>query len=181
MHSSDLKGLYCSKKTNVRLNWYLRILKIINIKSFGIDANSANYATITKEQRITGLRSLKIAADKEATDELIKVSSPEKAVRLDKGDYRFSMRLWVDTSNSLSEFNVTVNNANGDDAGFVLAPFNLSEIDHAHKAQWITVSQDISLNAPVANDAKLTITVDPSQIKDVSALFYIDDISVVKQ
>lgn len=150
-------------------------------KFWDIDANSANYATITKEQRITGLRSLKIAADKDATDELIKVSSPEKAVRLDKGDYRFSMRLWVDTSNSLSEFNVTVNNANGDDAGFVLAPFNLSEIDHAHKAQWITVSQDISLNAPVANDAKLTITVDPSQIKDASALFYIDDISVVKQ
>ena len=148
-------------------------------KFWDIDEASSQFAAITTEQRITGLRSLKLDVAKTDADKLIKVSAPQEAVRLDKGDYTFSMRLWVDTSNSLKEFDVALDSAT--DFGFNIKPINLSHIDHAHKAQWITVSQDISLTTAVPSDAQFTITVDPDKIEKASALFYIDDISVVKK
>ncbi len=150
-------------------------------KFWDISTESAKYAEITKEQRITGLRSLKVSALAADATQPIIVSSPEAAVKLDAGKYVFSMRLWVDTSNSLKEFDVTVTNDANTDVGFNLKPINLSHIDHAHKAQWITVSQEVSLTQAVPADAKLTISIDPSLIAKESALFYIDDISVVKQ
>ncbi|MFC1520691.1 glycoside hydrolase, partial [Pseudomonadota bacterium] len=150
-------------------------------KFWDISTESAKYAEITKEQRITGLRSLKVSALAADATQPIIISSPEAAVKLDAGKYVFSMRLWVDTSNSLKEFDVTVTNDANTDVGFNLKPINLSHIDHAHKAQWITVSQEIYLTQAVPADAKLTIAIDPSLIAKESALFYIDDISVVKQ
>ncbi|WP_144208225.1 family 16 glycosylhydrolase [Shewanella donghaensis] len=144
-----------------------------------IDTESAKFAAITTERRISGLRSLKISAAKADAAQAIVATAPKATVKLAAGDYTFSMRLWVDTTNSLKELNVTLSDELNSQFGFKLKPFNLSHIDHAHKAQWITVSQDVTLSKAVPAGAQLALIAQPKDIEKDVALVFVDDISMV--
>ena len=145
-------------------------------KFWNINEYSAQFASISPEKQIAGTKSLKIAAEPNAVKKDINLVGPKGAMSLPAGNYELSVRVWVDLTDKVKQLQVNLG-----DKQVKLSPFDLSHFDHAHKAQWITLTQAFTLTKPLAKDAQFSLSVNAKDIeKDGAVLLYVDDIAVKK-
>ena len=142
-------------------------------KFWDIDAASKAFASITNEKRIAGTKSLKIATDSKSLNKDLFIKAPKGAVTLDAGTYVFSTRVWVALDNKLESFNINLGDTH-------FAPFMISKLDHAEKAQWITLKRKFTLSKSLPVDAQLLINVNAKKATAGNAHFYIDDMQIIK-
>ncbi|WP_083191596.1 family 16 glycosylhydrolase [Formosa haliotis] len=139
------------------------------------DEVSSKYLTIVEGDYASGVNSLKFSGfGKNQSLEVHEVSAltPEGAVKLPKGDFIVSMKVWLDQGRVADKIHMTLTNPK--------VEITFSDLDKQPRRQWVTVEAKISRNASAKND-QMRIAIKKSDLpKTKAARLFIDDITIKK-
>ncbi|WP_162555865.1 family 16 glycosylhydrolase [Reichenbachiella versicolor] len=133
-----------------------------------IPNNARDYYSFTKEKSIKGSTSLKFSCEN-GLDNPAVIFAPFGSTNIQAGMHELSMKVWIAPSNTLNQFQITL-----EDPYLQTAPINLSK---AKKGEWITIKHTFNRNKASNIKDRIRLVIQTNDVSD-KALIYFDDIKI---
>ncbi len=141
-----------------------------------IDSSSAQYLQIVKEERASGVNSLKFTGygknETMQVDQLV-AQTPPGSLQIPAGEYALSMQIWLDQGREVERLHLVL-----DQTDATLKPIELGQLE---RRKWVTVTQNVSFSQATNANAQFRIELRKSEAPETKAAkMYIDDITLIK-
>ncbi|MDA9330779.1 hypothetical protein N9Q60_01970 [Flavobacteriaceae bacterium] len=145
-------------------------------KFWRIDDGSKQYLSIYEGQYNSGVESLKFSGYGKNESLLINkavIKSPEGALNLPVGDYKLSVKLWLDQGRIADAIHISLMNPKID--------LKFDGLKKKPRREWITVETNFSRTKPSADNDGLQIEIRREDLPPTKAAkLFIDDIEIKK-
>lgn len=132
-------------------------------------SEGAEVAIVRHEQAAKGTRSLKLAFTKDSGPTKVSASSPEGAVKLEAGEHKLSLSVWLSEEWPGGEIAVALS-----DPGARIS----FDVDSVEASGWVTLSKAFSYPAASTAEDALSIEVTPKSSPPEDAVVYLDALSI---
>lgn len=142
-------------------------------KFWEIDSLSAKYFSIVEGDYASGVNSLQFSGfgknEKLVTEKVVALS-PEGAINIPAGDYKLSIKLWLDQGRQAKKMYLSFENPKME------IPIDLTGLE---RRKWITIEKEISRPGASSTNDQFKIEVRKEDVSDTKAAkFFIDDIEI---
>lgn len=142
-------------------------------KFWEIDSLSSNYFAIVEGEYASGVNSLKfrgLGKNEKLGTEMVVALSPEGAIDIPAGEYKVSMKIWLDQGRPVERLYLSFENPKME------IPIELKGLE---RRQWVTLERTFSKTEPSSKTDRFKIEVRSADVPQAKATrFFIDDIAI---
>ena len=137
-----------------------------------IEPNSREYFSVVSEKAASGKKSLKFTHSGAMANKAV-AFAPFGSIKMDAGDYVFSMKVWVEPENAVMNLRIIL-----EDPWLELKPFDLGSIA---KGEWVTLKQKLKRRAASGEKDRPRILIQQADLSGEQSTLYIDELSIERK